>query len=463
MERSGGLRRVSRLLAVGIAVVGIATLLASSSVSSLAVASGNAGGLRPAVSTGSFPMLAEYAVTFTESGLPSGTSWSVTLNGTLQSSTSASMTFSEADGSYVFTVGSIAGYTVGPEGNVTVSGAPVSVPILFVSTVSETQSCPSFYWAGDNNTLRGNCLGFFEDDYRAFNATTGWTTDNSTFTVGPLAEVTPSGAVVALGVPGYEGSGSVTTTSTPHEVNVTDAIVGNVTNAIGVNSSTGDPNGETPEWTPSDAPGGGGSTTWGAGTQVLGGIALGIVFHFENGSGHASNRVKFDVTVSGWPWVSTNDALGLAVEAGAAALPSGSHFAFTAATDTITQQSNSNDTTIWSLAFGSSANATGNPPFPLRVTDQVGLFPVGDATPSLAVALLTFAGQGGYSSMAYDPWVVFGAPGLETIVPPLILSTTGASLSLIAIGAIVLAVAVLGVTTYRLRRHRIDEGLWPAA
>lgn len=373
------------------------------------------------------------------------------------------MSFVEPDGHYEFTVGSVAGYTVPPEGNITVSGAPVSETIPFVSTASGSQSCPSFFWAGSNNTLRGNCLGFFEVDYRAFNATTGWTTDNSTFTVGPLVEVAPSGAVVALAVPGFQGSGAVSVTLTPREVNVTNVIVGNVTDAIGINISTGNPNGQTPQWIPSDTPGGGGSTTWGTGDRVLGGITLAIVFHFENGSGSASNRVKFDVTVSGWPWVSPNDALGLEVETGAAALPGGAHFLYAAATDTISQQSNTNDSTLWSLTFGPRANATENPPLPLGVSDQVGLFPSGNPSPTAAVALLTFVGPGGYPNLAYDPWVVFGAQGPETVVPLPVASTNGASLPLVAVGAVSLVAAVLGVTAYRLRRRPIDEGLSPSA
>ena len=55
-----------------------------------------------------------YAVTFTESGLPSGTNWSVTLSGSTLSSTTSTITFQEANGSYTFTVGSVSGYTVSP-------------------------------------------------------------------------------------------------------------------------------------------------------------------------------------------------------------------------------------------------------------------------------------------------------------------------------------------------------------
>ena len=78
-----------------------------------------------------------YAVTFTETGLPTGTSWSVTLNGSTKSSTTATITFQEPNGSYAFTVGSVSGYTVGPSpGAIKVNGVAVSQSITFTSSTS---------------------------------------------------------------------------------------------------------------------------------------------------------------------------------------------------------------------------------------------------------------------------------------------------------------------------------------
>jgi YVTN family beta-propeller protein len=81
--------------------------------------------------------LNEYAVTFTEAGLVSGTLWSVTLEGTVHSSTSNPITFSELNGTYAFTIGSVAGYSVNPaSGMVTVSGSnPATQMIDFTSTM----------------------------------------------------------------------------------------------------------------------------------------------------------------------------------------------------------------------------------------------------------------------------------------------------------------------------------------
>jgi len=63
-------------------------------------------------------------VIFQESGLPSGTNWTVTFNGTAQSSTTSTITFTGiGTGTYSFTV-SASGYIANPSsGNVTVGGS----------------------------------------------------------------------------------------------------------------------------------------------------------------------------------------------------------------------------------------------------------------------------------------------------------------------------------------------------
>jgi len=401
-------------------------------------------------------------VNLTESGLPSGTMWSVTLHGVQRNSTNATITYSEPNGSYLLFVGSVAGYTVSPEWNVTVNGEPVNLSILFISTSPPSQGCTSFSWDEKNYTFHGNCVGQFETDYRWFNATIGYIFGNSTFELAAVTEIDASGALVALAEPGFQGHGQITVTYSPAEINVTDVIVGNVTTVVGVNSSTGSPNGQTPVWTPDEAPGGGGSTTWGNGRQVLGTTTIGIVFHFDNRSGNRSNMVKFDVSVAGWPWVSPSDELGLALGLTA---EQGTHFSYSSANDTIVQQWNANGTVAASLVFGPSANTTGNAPSPLQVSDQVGLIPTGpDAT--AAVALLTLHGPGGYSGFVYDPWIVFGEARSTVIVsapsPP-----GGAALPWSAVAVIAAAAIVLGVVAYRVRRRSVDEGLsptsWPTA
>lgn len=75
---------------------------------------------------------ATYTVTFSESGLPAGTSWSVTLKGATQSSSGNLITFSEANGTYAYSVGPVSGYTVTQSvGSLTVRGAPLSQAVAF--------------------------------------------------------------------------------------------------------------------------------------------------------------------------------------------------------------------------------------------------------------------------------------------------------------------------------------------
>jgi len=86
-----------------------------------------------------------YSVGFTESGLPSGTSWSVSLGGTTHSSTTSSVTFSESNGTFSFTVGSVPGYTASPaSGSVVVAGAAVARPVAFSATTAPTRSTVTF-------------------------------------------------------------------------------------------------------------------------------------------------------------------------------------------------------------------------------------------------------------------------------------------------------------------------------
>ena len=82
--------------------------------------------------------VATYSVTFTEAGLPSGTAWSLTLSGSPGSgSAPGSITFNEPNGTYSFTIGSVAGYTANPSsGSVTVNGAGVTQTIVFSSSTA---------------------------------------------------------------------------------------------------------------------------------------------------------------------------------------------------------------------------------------------------------------------------------------------------------------------------------------
>ncbi|MGC8689103.1 MAG: hypothetical protein ACP5UG_03565, partial [Thermoplasmata archaeon] len=74
-----------------------------------------------------------YAITFTETGLPAGTNWSVTLGNITKSSTTNKIVFNETNGSYSFTVKQISGYTSKPSsGIINVSGGNITKAVTFV-------------------------------------------------------------------------------------------------------------------------------------------------------------------------------------------------------------------------------------------------------------------------------------------------------------------------------------------
>ena len=80
----------------------------------------------------------DHTVSFTESGLPSGTNWSVTLDGSPESSSSSTISFSEPNGSYAYSVLSPTPadhgtrYVATPSsGSVDVSGANASVSVSY--------------------------------------------------------------------------------------------------------------------------------------------------------------------------------------------------------------------------------------------------------------------------------------------------------------------------------------------
>lgn len=81
-----------------------------------------------------------YNVTFAESGLKSGTTWSVALNGVTEKSSTSKIVFAEINGTYVYTVGNISGYKIlkNSSGNVTIKGSSQTVDVTFKSIVNYT-------------------------------------------------------------------------------------------------------------------------------------------------------------------------------------------------------------------------------------------------------------------------------------------------------------------------------------
>jgi YVTN family beta-propeller protein len=85
-----------------------------------------------AVSFSRAVVLGQYPVTFAESGLPIGTPWGATLNGSLLTSARPTITFTELNGTFPFQVSTVTGFSANPaSGTVGVSGAAFSLTITF--------------------------------------------------------------------------------------------------------------------------------------------------------------------------------------------------------------------------------------------------------------------------------------------------------------------------------------------
>jgi YVTN family beta-propeller protein len=200
-----------------------------------------------------YTRVVNYTVTFAESGLPSGTNWTVTLNGTSHTAAASVITFAEPNGSYLFSVGSAAGYGPNPyNSSVSVSGAPISVPITFVSAFPEYQV--SFTENGlprDTN----------------WSVTLGGTTRSSTSTNISFEKVNgtyPYSLGMVAGFTSSSGSGSITLTG--HRQTISVAFVG------------------SPK--PSVAPGGVPTSDWlvgGAAVAILVGLFLIVLFARRKG------------------------------------------------------------------------------------------------------------------------------------------------------------------------------------
>ena len=85
-----------------------------------------------------------YNVTFTETGLPSGTKWSIQVGDTLKSKAGASLVFPLGNGTYLYTVPTVSGYDSNvTASSVVVSGAVESVSITFTVAASTSSGLPT--------------------------------------------------------------------------------------------------------------------------------------------------------------------------------------------------------------------------------------------------------------------------------------------------------------------------------
>ncbi len=87
--------------------------------------------------------LPSYYITFTESGLPSGKSWSVTFNGINVSATTTSLKFIKGNGTYSFTVGAVTGYKSSlSNGSMSVNGKNTTKTLAFSAVKTSKPTSP---------------------------------------------------------------------------------------------------------------------------------------------------------------------------------------------------------------------------------------------------------------------------------------------------------------------------------
>ena len=90
-----------------------------------------------------------YTVTFTEAGLPAGTSWTVTFDGVPGPLPGTTIAFHAANGSYAYKIANVSGYSLVPwSGSQLVSGPGAGVTVAF--TANSSSSVPGgtdLFWA----------------------------------------------------------------------------------------------------------------------------------------------------------------------------------------------------------------------------------------------------------------------------------------------------------------------------
>jgi hypothetical protein len=97
-----------------------------------------------------------YSVTFSQTGVPTGGTWSVSVNGAEKNGTGATLVFSLANGTYTYVVTVQSGYTATPSGGaLSVVGLPATVSVAVATTPTTTTSSSGL------STLAYELIGVF--------------------------------------------------------------------------------------------------------------------------------------------------------------------------------------------------------------------------------------------------------------------------------------------------------------
>jgi uncharacterized repeat protein (TIGR02543 family) len=159
-----------------------------------------------------------YSVAFVESGLASGTSWSVTFDGATQASTSTSISFSALNGVYSYSVSVPSGYTSPStlSGTVTVNDASVIINIVF-TPIQPPSYALTMLVVGEGTVSPGN--GTYVQGTTVFLEAIG--ADGWTFN-GWSGDASGTGNTTIV----MDSSKTVTATFTQNEYNLTMLVAG---------------------------------------------------------------------------------------------------------------------------------------------------------------------------------------------------------------------------------------------
>jgi hypothetical protein len=142
-----------------------------------------------------------YTLTFTETGLPKGTTWQVTVNGVTVSGDGSALGISEPNGTYAYSIGGISGWqlTSGTyRGSVTISGSASSVPtswsvVKYTVTFKESGLSSGAKWTVKMDGVTASTTGT-SLEITAANGTYAYTATAS-------GETTLTGSVPVSGAP----------------------------------------------------------------------------------------------------------------------------------------------------------------------------------------------------------------------------------------------------------------------
>ncbi len=154
-------------------------------------------------------VLASYTVAFVESGLPNGTSWSVTLGNRTLTGTNATIVFAEPRGVFPYTIADVAGWhetTLAYAGTVDVNGSNVTAPTLaffpfeYGAFVGESGLPAGTLWTVNltGGTYSGNTASIDFSEPNGTYSFSVWTPANYTGARGSYALVVAGGPGRAL-------------------------------------------------------------------------------------------------------------------------------------------------------------------------------------------------------------------------------------------------------------------------